>query len=211
MSVPDEVERFWEGFYAERRTVWSGRPNALLVEVVRDLGRSAPGTALDLGCGEGGDAVWLAGLGWRVTAVDVSATALARVEAAAAQAGVGERVRVERHDLARTSPAGRFDLVAACYLQSPVELPRAEVLAAAAAAVAPGGVLAVVEHASGPSWSGGHAHVVFPTAQETRDSLGLDPAAWDVVRCDTPSREVTSPQGEVGTASDNVVVVRRRA
>ena len=211
MSAPEETERFWEQRYRGSAAVWSGRPNALLVEVVHDLGGPAPGTALDLGCGEGGDALWLAGLGWDVTAVDVSPTALARVAAGAAASGVGERVRVEQHDLALTFPSGCFDLVTACYFQSPIELPREQVLRTAAAAVAPGGVLVVVEHASGPSWAGEHAHVVFPTAQETRASLGLDPAGWDVERCDTPTREVTSPQGEVGTASDNVVVVRRRA
>ena len=209
MSAADEVERFWEGFYRERGGVWSGRPNALLVEVVEALAPAA-GTALDLGCGEGGDAVWLAVRGWRVTATDVSTTALERTAAAAARAGAGERVRVERHDLARSLPDGSFDLVTACYLQSPVELPRAQVLRAAAGAVAPGGVLVVVEHASAPTWAGEHAHVGFPTAQETRDSLALDPSGWDVVRCDAPAREVTSPRGEAGTTSDNVVVVRRR-
>lgn len=63
-----EAEQFWEGHYRGRERRWSGRPNAVLVDVVGSL---PPGTALDLGCGEGGDAIWLAGLGWRVTAVDV--------------------------------------------------------------------------------------------------------------------------------------------
>src|SRR5215208_437768 len=70
-----EAERFWEDHYRRRERVWSGRPNPVLVDVVGSL---RPGTALDLGCGEGGDAIWLARQGWRVTAVDVSATALDR-------------------------------------------------------------------------------------------------------------------------------------
>ena len=52
-----EAERFWEGHYRRRGRVWSGRPNPVLVDVVGSL---RPGTALDLGCGEGGDVIWLA-------------------------------------------------------------------------------------------------------------------------------------------------------
>ena len=68
-------ERFWEEHYLGHEQVWSGRPNPVLVDVVGSL---PPGKVLDLGCGEGGDAVWLAEQGWRVTAADVSATALSR-------------------------------------------------------------------------------------------------------------------------------------
>jgi methylase of polypeptide subunit release factors len=100
--------------------VWSGRANATLVDVVQDL---PPGTALDLGCGEGGDAVWLALRGWQVTAVDVSPTALRRAGEHAAQAGVADRVTTERHELGRSFPDGTYDLVCAAFLHSPVELP----------------------------------------------------------------------------------------
>src|SRR5918997_3489935 len=84
-----EAERFWEGHYRGRERVWSGRPNPVLVDVVGSL---RPGTALDLGCGEGGDAIWLARQDWRATAVDVSATALDRAAADAATAGVADRI-----------------------------------------------------------------------------------------------------------------------
>src|SRR5215212_1558411 len=77
-----EAEQFWEDRYRRRRPVWSGRPNPVLVDVVGSL---RPGTALDLGCGEGGDAIWLARQGWRVTAVDISTTALDRAAADAPQ------------------------------------------------------------------------------------------------------------------------------
>lgn len=66
---------FWDARYSEHDRVWSGEPNAVLVEEAAGL---EPGTALDLGCGEGADAVWLARRGWRVTAVDVSGVALER-------------------------------------------------------------------------------------------------------------------------------------
>ncbi len=113
------AERFWEGHYRAHERVWSGGANPVLVDVAGSL---PPGTALDLGCGEGGDAIWLAGRGWCVTAVDVSAIALGRAATHAATASVADRIDVQRHDLAQTFPAGAFDLVSAQYLQSPVEL-----------------------------------------------------------------------------------------
>lgn len=200
------AQEFWEAHYGGRERVWSGRANAVLVEMVDPL---APGTALDLGCGEGGDAVWLARRGWSVTAVDVSATALGRVRELAAREGVAERVRVERHDLAESLPAGRFDLVSAQFLQSPLELPRDRVLRAAAERVAPGGLLLVVEHGSAPSWSRAHEHR-FPTPREILDPLGLSPRQWRPERLDTPERVATGPNGETGTLVDVVVAVRRR-
>jgi SAM-dependent methyltransferase len=97
-----EAERFWEDHYSRRGRVWSGRPNPVLVDVVGSL---RPGTALDLGCGEGGDAIWLARQGWHVRAVDVSATALDRASADAATAGVADHIDFQRHDLALTFPS----------------------------------------------------------------------------------------------------------
>ena len=124
-----EAERFWEDHYRRRERVWSGRPNPVLVDV---FGSLRPGSALDLGCGEGGDAIWLARQGWRVTAIDVSATALDRAAVDAATAGVADRIEFRRHDLALSFPPGTFDLVSAQYLHSPVEFPRVRVLQEAA-------------------------------------------------------------------------------
>lgn len=83
-------ERFWEGLYGQR-TDGPGavRPNSVLVDVAGPL---PAGRALDLGCGEGGDALWLAGCGWQVTAVDVSASVLARDAQRAEQAGLSDRI-----------------------------------------------------------------------------------------------------------------------
>ena len=80
-----DAEAFWEDFYAGGKSRWSGKPNASLVEEVADL---EPGTALDLGCGQGGDAIWLASQGWTVTATDISQTALDVAAQHAAEAGV---------------------------------------------------------------------------------------------------------------------------
>ncbi|KWV30467.1 FAD-dependent oxidoreductase [Micromonospora rifamycinica] len=207
-AVDEATARHWDELYQGRERQWSGRPNPHLVDVVGEL---PAGTALDLGCGEGGDAVWLARRGWRVTAVDVSTAALERSAAAVAAAGVTARVEFRRHDLARTFPAGVFDLVSAQFLQSPLDFPRTEVLRAAARAVAPGGRLLVVEHGSVPPWGDPeHRHLRFPTPQETLADLDLDPDGWHVERLDTPQRQATGPHGETATLVDHLVLLRRR-
>ncbi len=119
--------QFWENHYRSVDPQWGTRPNAVLTDVVATLA-PGPGTALDLGCGHGGDALWLASLGWQVTAVDVSTTALERVASAAATRGVAERVTTARHDLSRSFPDGAFDLVSACYFHTPVDVRRDQVL-----------------------------------------------------------------------------------
>lgn len=197
---------FWEDFYGGGRSRWSGRANELLVAEVASL---PAGTALDLGCGQGGDALWLAAHGWQVTAVDVSAAALAFAAEQAAIAGVGEAIRWERHDLDETFPDGEFDLVASCYLQSPVALGRTAILQAAAAAVRPGGTLVVVGHAGSPSWTPPGHHVPhMPDAAEVLASLELD-AAWDVERCDEVDVATRDPDGAPATRPDSVVRARR--
>jgi SAM-dependent methyltransferase len=198
--------RYWEDFYREGRANWSGNPNAVLVAEVADLD---PGTALDLGCGQGDDAIWLARRGWRVTAVDVSATALARAAERAAAAGVTQAITHERHDLGATFPAGTFDLVVACYLHSPVELAREQILGRAAAAVAPGGTLLVVGHAGFPPWVEHDHSVHFPTPDEVLDDLALAAGVWEVERCTLVDRPITDPDGNPATRPDNVLRIRR--
>ena len=153
MTDPAE---YWEDFYGRERR-WSGKPNASLQEEVAGL---EAGTALDLGCGEGGDAIWLATQGWKVTGTDISQTALDVAAGHAAEAGV--TVAWERHDLSISQPAGTFDLVTTSFLHSKVELPRARILRAAAEAVGPGGTLLVV----GPAPSAEHHHVDLPGLDE---------------------------------------------
>lgn len=202
-------ERFWEGHYQAHERVWSGRPNALLVEVAGPL---APGTALDLGCAEGADAIWLAGRGWRVTAVDMSSTALERASTHAVRAGVADRIDFQRHDLAQTFPTGAYDLVSAQYLQSPVEFPRHRILQAAAATVAPGGLLLIVTHASIAPWSWKqNMDTRFPTPEEELAALDLSPGQWRTEVVAAPARRATGPNGQSATVTDNVIVVRRIA
>lgn len=210
MTTALNSESFWENHYARLDAEWGTAPNDLLADLVTDHA-TAPGTALDLGCGHGGDALWLAARGWQVTAVDVSATALARVHAAAASSGLAERVSTSRHDLTSTFPEGTFDLVNACYFHTPLEIPRHQILRRAARAVAPGGLLIVVEHASVAPWSWQAGQdVQFPAPAQVLASLDLD-GSWDTLRCDVPRRTAAGPDGQQATVKDNVVVVRRRA
>jgi SAM-dependent methyltransferase len=206
---------FWDDFYAADHRRWSGNANGLLVAEVADL---PTGTALDLGCGEGGDAIWLAQRGWQVTAVDVAQAALDAGADHAAEAGVADRIRWERHDLDETFPAGSADLVTACYLHSPVELARDAILRAAAAAVSPGGTLVIIGHAGPPSWTqrgdgAGHDHghgMAFPSAADVLAGLDLD-VGWHVERCADVDQPMRDPDGAPATRPDSVVRVRRRA
>jgi len=120
---PTASADFREPRYQAAGPAWGRQPNARLVTVLPGLG-PAPGRAWDLGCGHGDDALWLASLGWHVSATDVSATAVSRVAAAAAELGFVDRVTAGQHDLSRSLPEGTFHLVYACYFHSPVPLDR---------------------------------------------------------------------------------------
>ncbi|MEU9339186.1 class I SAM-dependent methyltransferase [Streptomyces sp. NPDC048290] len=202
-----EPAEFWESRYRDSGRVWSGNPNELLVREVSGL---HPGTALDLGCGEGGDAIWLAAHGWRVTGVDISATALARAAEHARDAGVGDRVALERHELGVTFPDGTFDLVSAHYLQSPVALDQDGVLSSAARAVAPGGTLLIVMHAAWPDWQTDPPFTAeFPTLDGVLEKLALPAGEWTVQTRERVRRASVSPEGVAGHRDDNVWRVRR--
>jgi thioredoxin reductase/SAM-dependent methyltransferase len=198
---------FWEEFYGGDRKPWSGHPNQALVTELTD--RPVPaGRALDLGCGPGADAIWLARQGWQVAGLDISAAALEQAAAAAEAAGVTERVRWLHGDLADGMPDGEWDLVAATYLHSPVDLEREKVLRLAAAAVAPGGTLLVIGHQSHPSWQhDSSAQVTFPSAEDVLATLDLE--GWTVERAESVSVEVTSPDGTPGSRIDNILRLRR--
>ncbi|MFH8221079.1 methyltransferase domain-containing protein [Streptomyces sp. NPDC018057] len=208
MSTEDALE-FWDGVYAARPAATEPRPNARLTETVTGL---PPGDVLDLGCGGGGDALWLARQGWRVTAVDVSAVAIDRLTALALAHGLGDRIRAERHDLGASFPDGRFDLVSAHYLQTPLALDRSAALHAAALALRPGGRLLVVDHGSTAPWSWVQdPDVRYPSPQEVAEGIGLDPASWTVERADAPRRTATGPDGSTAEVTDHVLIIRRTA
>lgn len=207
---------FWEARYAdgEADRVWSGRVNRVLADVAEGLD---PGRALDLGCGEGGDVVWLAQRGWEVTGVDLSPTAISRARAAATAAGIDDdALRLEAADLATWEAPGEYDLVSASFLQSwPVPIPREDILRRGAGFVAPGGCLLVLAHAAPPSWADpetthAHAHP-FPSPEQDLAALRINPVSWEVQACELRPREATSPDGAPASLVDGVVLVRRRA
>ena len=149
MSTPD-AKAHWEEHYGERHRVWSGRVNVRLAEMAEGL---TPCRVLDLGCGEGDDALWLAERGWHVVAVDISDTALQRAASEANARGLSDRIDFAQHDLSNSFPDGTFDLVSAQFLHSMIPFDRPRVLKRAASAMRPDGLLVIVDHAGPPPWA----------------------------------------------------------
>ena len=196
----------WDARYSEGDGArWSGRPNGRLVAEVASL---TPGRALDVGCGEGADAIWLTRNGWTVTAIDISEVAVARAREAAELAGAV--VQWVCGDALRTSfPARSFDLVS---LQYPA-LPKAAGEAAVRAlldTVRPGGLLLAVYHD------------LDDEHREHMKSRGIDPADYidadDLARLlgDAFTIELHAVEPRIDPPPDNphiadVVVRARRA
>ncbi len=208
-SIRNDQES-WEERYRAHPHIWSRRPNAQLVAHASGL---APGSALDLGCGEGADAIWLASRGWQVVAVDFSTTALERAVANAAEAGaeIAARITWVHADLTGWVPEpGRYDLVTSQFIHLPGDARRA-LFAAAAAAVAPGGRLLIAGHHVLDLENGANRPPVpgmFFTGEEVAASL--DEAAWRVVLADAVERPAGAHEGDVRTVHDAVLVAERR-
>lgn len=187
--------------YRSRDALWSGRPNPQLVTEVAGM---PPGTALDAGCGEGGDALWLAANGWRVTGVDFVPTALERASAHAKAADLD--VEFLHADLTRWAPGRRFDLVSAHYLHMSRE-PQAATYRNLARLVAPGGTLLVVGHdARHIAVHRPDAHDLYFTLEETVTLLG---EGWEVEVAETRPRVTTNGGGQEVHVGDSVLRARR--
>lgn len=139
--APAEDHEMWQRRYGEAQSVWGWAPNRFVAEA---LGPLSPGRALDLACGEGRNALWLADLGWRATAVDFAENALARGRAQAAEHGLD--VEWVHADVLEYRPeGGAYDTVVIAYLHLGADK-LGTVLRHAEAALAPGGTLVVVGH-----------------------------------------------------------------
>jgi cyclopropane fatty-acyl-phospholipid synthase-like methyltransferase len=177
MSEHDEA--FWDERYRSAHHAGHRPPSPHLVA---EAARLAPGRALDVGAGEGADAICLAEHGWEVTAVDLSAIALDRARRRAEERGVAERITWRHADItAWVRPAGTFDLVTSHYLHVAPDKWSAA-FAAIAAAVAPGGTLLFAGHHPDDD-TAGFGHV---TADQLAAGLG---DGWTIVAADTRGRD----------------------
>jgi SAM-dependent methyltransferase len=195
---------FWEQRYREHAAPEGRGPNPWLVRETADL---PVGAALDAGCGEGADAIWLASRGWQVTGVDVSPTALRRARRRAASLGphIAGRVDWVTADLTAWTPAPEhFDLVCAHYVHPATS--RGALLDRLAAAVAPGGTLLVVDHHA--TDEGGSVPHVRVSATDL--AAGLDPERWDVAVAETRTRPVLPAEHHEHVRTDAVLRARKR-
>ncbi|GAA1196764.1 class I SAM-dependent methyltransferase [Prauserella alba] len=193
---------FWDERYREQQQLFSGNPNGVLVTDTADL---AAGQALDVGCGEGGDAVWLATHGWHVTAIDISRVALERAARAAQEHGIGERISwVHGDPTAMPPPAGAFDLVSVHYFPLRLDAGRAAVRGLLDA-VAPGGVLLFVGHDLSGVDESHDPHAYYQPGQ-VAELLDDD---WTVENHETRARTTAPPEGTHHT-HDVVLRARRR-
>lgn len=173
-------------------------PNAYLVAEAADL---APGVALDAGAGHGAESIWLAARGWRVTAVDFSATALEHARSSAIEQGseVAERIDwIEADMMSWTPPAEKFDLVLCLYMHIAGSVD--EVVRRLAAAVAPGGSLLLVGHRPVDPQTGEPT----PAAGQNQISVDEAVAALDSKRWDIRIAE-DRPRQAAGSGVDAVV------
>ena len=202
------TQEFWDNRYRSAGQLWSGQPNAQFAAHAADLD---PGEALDAGCGEGADAIWLARRGWTVTAVDVSAVALERAAAAAGAAGadVAGRIGWRREDLLTWAPEpDRYDLVSAQFMH----FPRAELTAfhqRLAAAVRPGGTLLLIAHHPDDLHAARNGHPdLFWYAEDIAASL--EPGQWEVRMAEASGRSAIDHDGQPVTFQDTVLRAARR-
>jgi SAM-dependent methyltransferase len=208
--VSDQFDQeFWDDRYRSHTALWSGNPNPHLVAEAVDL---IPGSALDVAAGEGADAIWLAGRGWQVTAVDISIVALERAAAEAERAGhrVAERITWRQQDLIGWEPyRSDYDLVSAQYLHLPRE-PRRILFDRLASAVAPGGTLLIVGHHPSDLETTMHRQQM-PELVFTGDDIAdrLDPADWTIVTNAAADRQATDPEGRPVTLHDTVLRAQR--
>ncbi len=238
--APSSAAQEWDERYRERERIWSGNVNPTLAAAVEQIERTGPHRpgeprsseaqsgqtcagphpacprALDLGCGEGGDVLWLAQRGYTAFGVDISTVAIGRARARAEELGLTNRVHVQAANLEHWSPnQPGFELITASFFQSYSGLDRTGVLQRAATWLAPGGSLVLLSHAAPPSWATEEdAHgrrMEFPSGESERAMLAelLADRTLVVQREELITREVTGHHGHDGTLTDLLMVCQR--
>lgn len=199
----------WEQRYASADKMWSNNPNAALVDATTAL---TPGRALDIGCGEGADVLWLASRGWTVEGLDISETAIKR---ALKEAHTRREPKASFHvgDLLDWSrgldPA--FDLVTASFLHGFEGQDRSALLGRAASLVLVGGHLLVISHAAPPPWSSHHGHDHPLVSPQSDFGLLSHKQDWAIEIAQVRKRPAIGPDGEEAELEDSVLLVRRTA
>jgi len=192
----------WDERYMTDELIWRAEPNRFLV---KEVARMKPGRALDLACGEGRNALWLAERGWQVTGVDFSPVGLAK----ARRLAVVRRVDVSwlRADVLEWNPPQTaFDLVIVMYLQLPADA-RRRVLSRAARALTPGGTLLVVGHDS-TNLTEGTGGPQDPAVLFSPEDVANDLPGLDIERAERVRRPVHTEHGDVDAIDALVRAVR---
>ena len=190
----------WDARYAGVENLWAAKPNRFLVAEVADL---EPGRALDLACGEGQNAIWLATLGWQVTGVDYSEVAIAKARGRAARDGVDAEFVCA--DLVTYEPGSSvFDLVVVLYLHIPSR-ERHVVLDRATAALATGGTFLLVGHDT-LNMTEGVGGPSDPDIHFTPDEIAAELPDLEIVKAERVLRDV---RGQERDAIDALVRARR--
>ena len=180
----------WDVRYSGEELLWSAEPNQFLVQEVEGL---PPGRVLDVACGEGRNAIWLASRGWQASGVDFSPVGLDKGRRIADQRGVA--VTWIDADLADWSPAAEaFDLVIVFYLQLPQEQ-RRPLHRRMATAVAPGGTMLVVAHDS-QNLTDGYGGPQDPSVLFSAEDVAADLAGLRIVKAEQVRRAVQTDSGE---------------
>jgi len=192
----------WDRRYADSGLVWSEEPNRFLVA---EAGELAPGRALDLACGEGRNALWLAKRGWEVTGVDFSEVGIDKARRRATEDGV-EVVWVVSDLLDYEPPAAAFDLVLLFYLQVPPD-ERRRIVRTAAATTAPGGTFLLVGH-DRRNVDHGYGGPTDTTVLYTPEEIVADLHGFEVAKAVLVERPVETADGE-RVALDALVRARR--
>jgi SAM-dependent methyltransferase len=191
----------WNRRYGEKELLWSAEPNRFLVDEVESL---PPGHALDLACGEGRNAIWLAERGWRVDAIDYSDIAIDKARRVGEARGV--EVRWVRDDVESYVPSSGYDLVIVFYLQLPWESMRG-VIRRAAAGVARAGTFLLVGHDL-TNLEKGHGGPKSPTVLYTPDDVAGELPELRVVEAARRLRPVETDDGIVNAIDCLVRAVR---